>query len=76
MKILVLAAVLVAVWALMRPAPRSRPSVRSADPARPPPGAPVGPRIGAEDLARCAVCGTFVPVRQARACGRSNCPNA
>ncbi len=30
----------------------------------------------AEDMAKCEVCGTFVPARGARDCGRDNCPYA
>ena len=29
---------------------------------------------GVEDMVACATCGTFVPTRSARSCGRGDCP--
>ncbi len=29
---------------------------------------------GVEDMVACATCGTFVPARSARSCGRGDCP--
>jgi membrane protein implicated in regulation of membrane protease activity len=31
---------------------------------------------GVEDMVACDVCGTFVPARSARSCGRGDCPYA
>ena len=35
---------------------------------------PHTPALGAEDLVKCRVCGSFVPAKSASACGRPNCP--
>jgi hypothetical protein len=38
------------------------------------PEAPGQPRIEADDLAKCAVCGTWVPVTSSVPCERADCP--
>jgi uncharacterized protein len=38
------------------------------------PGNVAGDRTGAVDMAKCAVCGDFVPGATASDCGRTGCP--
>ncbi len=37
-------------------------------------GTPGGAPVDAEEMVECAVCGAFVAVREAKACGRDDCP--
>ncbi len=37
-------------------------------------GAAAKPSAAVEDMVACDVCGTFVPSRSARSCGRGDCP--
>jgi hypothetical protein len=37
-------------------------------------GGTAAPRIAAEDMVACPVCGTYVAPKSARACARAECP--
>ena len=37
-------------------------------------GGTAQPRLGAEDMVACKVCGTYVAPKSARACARAECP--
>jgi hypothetical protein len=62
-KLLVLAAIIAAVWYGFKFVGQIRNS----------PQEPSGPDNGAEDMDKCPECGTFVPVSAARHCGRAEC---
>ena len=74
-KILLLAAVIAIVWFGFRWLQRLEKEGRLAWPGaarRPPPGP--SPRLSAQDMTACAVCGTFVAIGSVTSCGRSDCP--
>ena len=75
-KLLVLAAIIALVWYGFKWVGRVN-RLREAREARSAkPGAKVegGAAGEVEDMAKCEVCGTFVPVHGARDCGRKGCP--
>ncbi len=82
-KLLVLAAVVAAVWYGFKWLSRLK-EVRDAQDGRPPkkrrwPGAArraakEPPQSEAEDMTECPVCGTYVSARGASNCGRADCP--
>ncbi|HZT50305.1 MAG TPA: hypothetical protein VFA22_00140 [Stellaceae bacterium] len=75
-KLLLLAAIVVAVWSAFKYAQRIeaiRRAVRREMEARRA-GQAGGPAIRAEDLVKCRVCGTYVAARGTTACGRTDCP--
>jgi len=78
-KLLTLLALIGAVWWLFRWVDRfnrmRRQLAEEAQrrPARPT-ADPFAGQAAAEDMTRCPVCGVYVPARQARACGRADCP--
>ena len=74
-KLLVLGAIIAFVWYGFKLIGRRNQRVSTPEP---PPGKP-GPQPGdapadAEDMDKCALCGTFVPVSAAKHCGREDCP--
>lgn len=72
-KLLLLAALVGLAWYVVR-AWRPGQVTRGGVPPRPTTSAPSAPSTKAEDLVRCAVCGTYVAANGARACGRNDCP--
>lgn len=74
-KILVLVAVIAAVWFGFRWFQRWE-KERAARQAAGNGGAGdrPQPQVTAEDMTACRVCGTYVAARSARACGRAGCP--
>lgn len=80
-KILVLVVACVVGWMLLTKLRAVPPSTRRAppEPAPPPPKPAARAAQGAgqmEDLRKCTFCDTYVPVRNARSCGRPQCPHA
>ncbi|MFM2045675.1 MAG: hypothetical protein RLY86_4251 [Pseudomonadota bacterium] len=73
-KILVLAALVVAVWYGFRYVARLQ--ARQKQPPPQAPGKREDRRVAAEDMVRCQACGTYVPAVGAGSCGRPGCPNA
>lgn len=81
-KLLVLAAVILAVWYGFRflsrvqnarqEEPRVRSGRASASPRRPWRKTPE--RTTAEDMVQCPVCQAYVPAKGTSACGRADCP--
>ncbi|HYE48167.1 MAG TPA: hypothetical protein VEB20_01150 [Azospirillaceae bacterium] len=80
LKLLALAAILVAVWYVFRlgmaaqskrdrVARRKGAVPRASDAARPAP-----PADEAEEMRPCPACGTYVPASGAARCGRADCP--
>lgn len=76
LKFLLLILAILAVWYGYRYVNRPKPGPQAPPPARPQPGAGPGasPAPRAEDMAACAVCGTYVAESTAKSCGRSDCP--
>ncbi|GFZ94530.1 hypothetical protein [Elstera cyanobacteriorum] len=76
-KLLVLVAVCVAGWYLLTRARAVPPARRppAPEPQKPPPR-PAESAGQMEDLRKCTFCDIYVPVRNARSCGRPNCPHA
>lgn len=72
-KLLVLAAIVAVVWYGFKYVGR-RNRIAAEDAARRTTEARVRELEQAEDMDKCAVCGTFVPVSAARHCGREDCP--
>lgn len=75
-KLLVLAIILAVVWYGWKYAQRVeavRRALKEEIERRRAAMSPAPPRP-AEDLVKCSVCGTYVPSRGARACGRAGCP--
>lgn len=80
-KLLVLAAIILAVWYGFRFLSRlqdsrgnqSRMRTRVA-PSRGPKRRPTSERAAAEDMIQCPVCEAYVPARGTSACGRTDCP--
>jgi len=72
-KLVVLAVIVAGVWYLFRMLAGPPPQKKSA-----PPPVQDSPRrakaIEAEDMVRCATCGTYVTA-SARSCGRADCPH-
>ncbi len=65
-KLALIALVIMLVWSFLKP---------KTDPRQAPRSAGRGGAKGVEDLAKCSVCGTYVPATGAKPCGRGNCPN-
>ncbi|WP_341703406.1 hypothetical protein [Ferrovibrio sp.] len=76
LKFLLLILAILAVWYGYRYVNRPKPPPPPVPPAGTKPGTPpeaaAAPR--AEDMAACAVCGTYVAESTAKSCGRSDCP--
>jgi len=73
-KFILIALVIAAVWYAFKYAGRIDEIHRAIKRRQPPPG-PVKPQaIQAEDLVECRVCGSYVAVSSAKACGRPDCP--
>jgi hypothetical protein len=73
--LLVLAALIWFLWPGLRRVIRDfgGPAASGKSPGARPDG-PRQPRIEADDLAKCAACGTWVPVTQSVPCERADCP--
>jgi uncharacterized protein len=67
-KLLVLAAIIAAVWYGFKIIGRRNQSSKVAG------NEPESPRISAEDTIECTRCGTYVVVAGAVSCGRADCP--
>jgi hypothetical protein len=74
--LLALAVIAALVWYLWPGLRRVARDTMARPPAPPPaPGQPPAqPRIEADDLSKCAVCGTWVPVGHGAPCERGDCP--
>ena len=75
-KYLVLALVIAAVWYGWKYFGRLnqiREEVRKAAPRR---TGGAAPRVEAEDMTKCRVCGAYVAASAAKSCGRADCPFA
>jgi len=72
-KLLLLVAVIAVVWFGWRWYQRWEIEQRRAEAARRT-GGNAAPRIAAEDMVACRVCGTYVAPKSARACARAECP--
>ncbi len=68
-KLVILAAVVALVWFASRGGSRSAPRQPEAPRQR---GA--APRVEAEDMIPCPVCGTYVTSKRPAACDRADCP--
>ena len=79
-KLLVLVVACVVGWMLLTKLRAVPPSARRAPPEPVPPPQPAARTAEStgqmEDLRKCTFCDTYVPVRNARSCGRSTCPHA
>jgi len=74
-KLLVLFAIVVAVWYGFRMlARRNRPVGRDRESGRLDRRAQQDDEATVHDMETCSVCGTFVPAEAARSCGRERCP--
>ena len=75
-KLLALAGTAAAVWYLfkMLAGPKQPSAGPSAERGRTAGAAQRNPRIEAEDMVACSVCGTYVAAKSARSCGRADCP--
>jgi uncharacterized protein len=73
MKLLLLVGVIAFVWFGWRWYQRWELEQRRAEAARRT-GGSEAPRLAAEDMVACRVCGTYVAPRSARACARPECP--
>lgn len=77
-KLLVLILACVVGWFILTKL-RAIPPGGRRPPVPEPPKSPPGPAESAgqmEDLRKCTFCDIYVPVRNARSCGRPNCPHA
>ncbi len=72
-KLVVLAVIVCGVWYLFRMLAGPPPQKKSAPPPRPQESPRRAKAIEAEDMVRCATCGTYVTA-SARSCGRADCP--
>ena len=73
-KLVVLVAVISAVWFGWRWYQRWELDQRRADNAPRTGGRDEAPRLAAEDMVACKVCGIYVAPRSARACAKAACP--
>jgi hypothetical protein len=69
-KLLVLVALILVLWIGVKRVSRAD-AGRSTRPHAP---GPVSPGAKAEDLVRCAACGSYVAAHGSSACGRTDCP--
>ena len=79
-KLLVLVVACVVGWMLLTKLRATPPGTRRAPPEPVPPPQPAARTAESagqmEDLRKCTFCDTYVPVRNARSCGRPTCPHA
>jgi hypothetical protein len=74
-KLLVLAAVIALVWYLFKLVDRRNRLPSKKEKSKPVPDSAQESRLDdAQDMEKCAKCGTFVPNAAARDCGRDECP--
>jgi hypothetical protein len=75
-KLLALAGAVASVWYLFKMLAGPKPPSVSpgAERGRTAGTAQRNPRIEAEDMVACTVCGTYVAATGARSCGRADCP--
>jgi hypothetical protein len=73
LKLLLLVAVIAFVWFGWRWYQRWELEQRRAEETRRA-GGTAPPRLAAEDMVACRVCGTYVAPKSARACARAECP--
>jgi hypothetical protein len=74
LKLLLLVGVIAFVWFGWRWYQRWELEQRRAEAERRTSGTTAAPRLGAEDMVACRVCGTYVAPRSAKACARPECP--
>ncbi len=75
-KLIFLAGAVAGVWYLfkMLASPSAPPAEPEAQAPRRAPNTAARNRLEAEDMVACKVCGTYVPAKGARSCGRADCP--
>ena len=61
-------------WKFTRRVERMRRAMQEEMDRRRPGGATGAANLPAEDLVKCRICGAYVPMQSAPACGRGDCP--